>query len=165
MRLSDKVYLQNQWFDRLPLQQQFLAAWWCAWGGLLTMLILNLFFGIRFLPMLLIVLAVVMTPRLMFKFDLLDVSPGLPPRDQGPPTRIAVRGPGWVYRLNAWFDRREEYARILVVAFATLACFVLNMLLYWRWEVPVGLLLMLALLVLGWARVLHVQGWLAPREA
>lgn len=165
MRPSDRIYLKNQWFDRLPLQQQFLAAWWSAWGGLLVMAILNWFAGIPFVPMLIITLAVVMIPRLMFKFDILDISPHMPPRDTGGTTRIQVKGPGWVYGLNQWFDAQEEYARILIVAFATLAFFVLNMLLHWWIAMPVGLLVMLALLILGWARVVHVQGWLAPREA
>ncbi|MBK1659654.1 hypothetical protein [Paracraurococcus ruber] len=164
MRLSDRFYLINQKFDRLPLQQQFLAAFWSAQGGLLVLLMLCFFAGFPFLFTSIVVFILVMGPRLMFKFDMLDISPGLPPRDAGGPTAIAVRGPAWAYGLNAWFDAKAEHARILIVAFATLGIFVLNLALHALFGLPVGLLVMLALLVLGWARVLHVNGWLAPQH-
>lgn len=162
MTISDRIYMVNQRFDRLPLQQQFLAAFWSALGMLGVVLAFTWFAGFPFLVLSTFVFVVVMGPRLMFKFDLLDVSPGLPPREVGGPTRILVRGPAWACRLNRWFDARTEHGRILTVAFASFGVFVLNMILYYAFGVPVGLLVMLAVLVLGWARVMHVNGWFAP---
>ena len=91
MTISDRIYLYNQWFDRLPQQQQFLAAFWSALGGLGVMLMLTWFAGIPFLLMVMLFLLVVMGPRVMFKFDLIDHAPELPARDVGGETHIAVR--------------------------------------------------------------------------
>ena len=55
--------------------------------------------------------------------------------------------------------------RILAVAAATVGIFVLNLLLYALIGFPVGLLVVLAVLVVGWARVVHVNRWLAPQGA
>ena len=60
MTISDRVYLYNQWFDRLPQQQQFLAAFWSALGGLGVMLMLTWFAGIPFTLMVILFLLVVM---------------------------------------------------------------------------------------------------------
>lgn len=162
MTISDRIYLYNQWFDRLPQQQQFLAAFWSALGGLGVMLMLTWFARIPFTLMLIIVLLVVMGPRVMFKFDMIGHDPRLPARDVGGETHIAVAAPAWVYRVNRWFDAQPDHMRILSVAAATVGIFVLNLLLYALIGFPVGLLVVLAVLVLGWARVLHVQRWLVP---
>ena len=162
MTISDRIYLYNQWFDRLPQQQQFLAAFWSALGGLGVLLMLTWFAGIPFTLLVTLALLVVMGPRVMFKFDLIDRSPGLPARDEGGETRIAVTAPPWVYRLNRWFDAQEDHVRILAVAAATVGVFVANLLLHALIGFPVGLLVMLAVLVLGWARLVHVYGWLKP---
>ena len=63
MTISDRVYLYNQWFDRPPQQQQFLAAFWSALGGLGVMLMLTWFAGIPFTLMGDLFLLVVMGPR------------------------------------------------------------------------------------------------------
>jgi len=162
MTISDRIYLKNQWFDRLPMQQQFLAAFWSALGGLGVILMLVWFARIPFIPLVLLTLLVVMGPRVMFKFDLISANPALPPRDTGGETRIAIAAPPWVYRLNHWFDAQPDHMRILWVAAATVGIFVVNLLLYAIMGFPVGLLVMLAVLILGWARVVHRQGWLAP---
>lgn len=162
MTISDRIYLYNQWFDRLPQQQQFLAAFWSALGGLGVMLMLTWFAGIPFTLMVLLFLLVVMGPRVMFKFDLIDHAPELPARDVGGETHIAVTAPAWVYRGNRWFDAQPDHMRILAVAAATVGTFVVNLILYALIGFPVGLLVVLAVLVLGWARVVHVQRWLVP---
>ncbi|MFC7474929.1 hypothetical protein ACFQS7_11225 [Dankookia sp. GCM10030260] len=165
MTISDRIYLYNQWFDRLPQQQQFLAAFWSALGTLGVMLMLTWFAGIPFTLMVLLFLLVVMGPRVMFKFDMIGHAPELPARDVGGETHIAVEAPAWVYRLNHWFDAQPDHMRILAVAAATVGIFVANLILYALIGFPVGLLVVLAVLVLGWARVVHVQGWLAPEGA
>jgi len=162
MTVSDRIYLYNQWFDRLPQQQQFLAAFWSALGGLGVILMLVWFARIPFALLVIVTLLVVMGPRVMFKFDLIGAHPDLPPRDTGGETRIALTAPSWVYRLNHWFDAQPDHMRIIAVAVATVGVFVLNLLLYALIGFPVGLLVMLAVLVLGWARVVHVYGWLVP---
>jgi hypothetical protein len=162
MTISDRVYLYNQWFDRLPQQQQFLAAFWSALGGLGVMLMLTWFAGIPFTLMLILFLLVVMGPRVMFKFDMIDHAPDLPARDVGGETHIAVEAPAWVYRMNRWFDAQPDHMRILAVAAATVGIFVVNLILHALIGFPVGLLVVLAVLVLGWARVVHVQRWLVP---
>jgi hypothetical protein len=98
----------------------------------------------------------------MFKFDLIDHAPELPARDVGGETHIAVTAPSWVYRANHWFDAQPDHMRILAVAAATVGIFVLNLVLYALIGFPVGLLVVLAVLVLGWARVVYVQNWLVP---
>jgi hypothetical protein len=165
MTISDRVYLYNQWFDRLPQQQQFLAAFWSALGGLGVMLMLTWFAGIPFTLMLILFLLVVMGPRVMFKFDMIDHAPDLPARDVGGETHIAVEAPAWVYRMNRWFDAQPDHMRILAVAAATVGIFVVNLILHALIGFPVGLLVVLAVLVLGWARVVHVQRWLVPEGA
>ena len=162
MTISDRVYLYNQWFDRLPQQQQFLAAFWSALGGLGVMLMLTWFAGIPFTLMVILFLLVVMGPRVMFKFDMIDHAPDLPARDVGGETHIAVEAPAWVYRTNRWFDAQPDHMRILAVAAATVGIFVVNLILHALIGFPVGLLVVLAVLVLGWARVVHVQRWLVP---
>jgi hypothetical protein len=165
MTISDRVYLYNQWFDRLPQQQQFLAAFWSALGGLGVMLMLTWFAGIPFTLMVILFLLVVMGPRVMFKFDMIDHAPHLPARDVGGETHIAVEAPAWVYRANRWFDAQPDHMRILAVAAATVGIFVVNLILHALIGFPVGLLVVLAVLVLGWARVVHVQRWLVPEGA
>lgn len=165
MTISDRIYLYNQWFDRLPQQQQFLAAFWSALGGLGVMLMLTWFARIPFTLMVILFLLVVMGPRVMFKFDMIGHSPHLPARDVGGETHIAVTAPAWVYRANRWFDAQPDHMRILAVAAATVGIFVVNLLLYALIGFPVGLLVVLAVLVLGWARVVHVQRWLVPEGA
>ena len=165
MTVSDRIYAYNQWFDRLPQQQQFLAAFWSALGTLGVMLMLTWFAGIPFLLMVLLFLLVVMGPRVMFKFDLIDHSPELPDRDVGPPTHIAIAAPPWVYQANRWFDAQPDHMRILAVAASTVGVFVVNMLLHVLIGFPVGLLVVLAVLVVGWARVVHVNHWLVPDGA
>ncbi|WP_431269615.1 hypothetical protein [Dankookia sp. P2] len=165
MTISDRIYLYNQWFDRLPQQQQFLAAFWSALGALGVMLMLTWFAGIPFTLMVILFLLVVMGPRVMFKFDLIDHAPELPARDVGGETHIAVSAPAWVYRANRWFDAQPDHMRILAVAAATVGVFVVNLILHALIGFPVGLLVVLAVLVLGWARVVHVQRWLVPEGA
>ena len=63
----------------------------------------------------------------------------------------------------AWFDAQPEPMRVVWVAAATMAAFAVNLFLHWLMRIPVGLVPGLAVLVLGWARVLQTQGWLAPR--
>jgi hypothetical protein len=162
MTISDRIYLYNQWFDRLPQQQQFLAAFWSSLGGLGVMLMLTWFAGIPFTLMVLLFLLVVMGPRVMFKFDMIDHAPELPARDVGGETHIAMTAPAWVYRANRWFDAQPDHMRILAVAAATVGIFVVNLLLHALIGFPVGLLVVLAVLVLGWARVVYVQNWLVP---
>jgi hypothetical protein len=164
MTISDRIYLYNQWFDRLPQQQQFLAAFWSALGGLGVMLMLTWFAGIPFTLMVLLFLLVVMGPRVMFKFDMIDHAPELPARDVGGETHIAMTAPAWVYRANRWFDAQPDHMRILAVAAATVGIFVVNLLLHALIGFPVGLLVVLAVLVLGWARVVYVQSWLVPES-
>ena len=155
MTVSDRIYLYNQWFDRLPQQQQFLAAFWSALGGLGVMLTLTWFAGVPLTLLVLLFLVVVMGPRVMFKFDMIGHSPKLPPRDVGGETHIAVTAPAWVYRANRWFDAQPDHMRILAVAAATVGTFVVNLILHALIGFPVGLLVMLAVLVLGWAWVLN----------
>lgn len=162
MTVSDRIYLYNQWFDRLPQQQQFLAAFWSALGSLGVMLMLTWFAGIPFTLMVILFLLVVMGPRVMFKFDMIGRARDLPARDVGGETRIAVTAPAWVYRVNRWFDAQPDHMRILAVAAATVGIFVANLILFALIGCPVGLLVVLAVLVLGWARVVHVQRWLVP---
>ena len=87
------------------------------------------------------------------------------PRDVGGETHIAVTAPAWVYRTNRWFDAQLDHMRILAVAAATVGIFVANLILHALIGFPVGLLVVLAVLVLGWARVVHVQRWLVPEGA
>ncbi len=162
MTVSDRIYLYNQWFDRLPQQQQFLAAFWSALGGLGVMLTLTWFAGVPLTLLVLLFLVVVMGPRVMFKFDMIGHSPKLPPRDVGGETHIAVTAPAWVYRANRWFDAQPDHMRILAVAAATVGTFVVNLILHALIGFPVGLLVMLAVLVLGWARVVYANRWLVP---
>ena len=126
------------------------------------MLMLTWFAGIPFTLMVLLFLLVVMGPRVMFKFDMIDHAPELPARDVGGETHIAMTAPAWIYRANCWFDAQPDHMRILAVAAATVGIFVVNLLLHALIGFPVGLLVVLAVLVLGWARVVYVQNWLVP---
>jgi hypothetical protein len=161
MTLSDRVYLYNRWFDRLPEHTQFLAAFWTALGITGVLLTIYFFLGWPFDFMAGLVTLVIMGPRVAFKFGLIDHAPNLPPPEPGE-ARIAVKVPDWVFELNHRWDALPEMYRGAAVMAGIIGGLAVNLLLNWIIGLPVGLLLMLALLVLGWARVVYVYGWAVP---
>jgi hypothetical protein len=160
---TDWAYQKNRWFDALPYQDQFLAAFWSSIFGLAAILIIVLYTGAPFGILVGAAVLVTMIPRVIYRFGYMVPSPWLPPAPPGP-SRIEITAPDWAFVLNRWFDAKEPHERIIIVAGATIALFAFNMLLHGVLGFPFGLLFLLAGLVLGALRVGHHYGWLVPKR-
>lgn len=160
--VSDWVYRKNYWFDLLPYQQQFLTAFWSAVFGIAALLILVLYTGWPFGILAGGAVLLTMIPRCIYRFGFMHPSPWIDPLPQGP-TKVEIVAPDWVFTLNQWFDAKPSHERIIIVAAATMALFVFNMLLHGVLGFPFALLFLVVVWVLAVARVTYVNGWLVTK--